>query len=81
MSEDAEHKCHCAHVVVIQTKVAIVQWILGFCIVGVFTALISMAAQFASRRLNWEAPPTGSSERLFLDRVSKPEAPPRSDDR
>lgn len=81
MSDDGDHSCHCAHVVVIQTKVATVQWLMGICIVAVVGALVATLGSFIARRVTWDAPPSSSSERLFLDRVSKPDPPSQSDDR
>lgn len=80
MSDDGEHKCHCAHVVVIQTKVSLVEKLLAIAIVGVFGVGGTLAAQFISNRLSWSAPPN-SGERLFLDRVSKPDPPSKDHER
>lgn len=73
MSDDGEHKCHCGHVVVLQTKISMVQWFAGIAIVGVLGVAGTLAGQFISNRLSWSAPPTTAGERLFLDRVNKPD--------
>jgi hypothetical protein len=71
-----EHKCHCPHVVVVMTKLSIVEKLLAIAIVGVIGVGGTLAGQFISNRLSWRPPPESASERLFLDRVSKPDVQP-----
>lgn len=75
MSDDAEHKCHCAHVVILRTQVSTVQWAVGIVAIAAIGTIMTLAGSFISRRLSWEAPAASASERLFLDRVSKPDPP------
>ena len=58
------------------TKLSIVEKLLTIAIVGVLGVGGTLAGQFISNRLSWKAPPANDGERLFLDRISKPEAPP-----
>lgn len=78
MGDADEHKCHCGHVVVLQTKISMVQWFCGIAIVGVLGVAGTLAGQFISNRLSWNAPSVTTGERLFLDRVSRPDAPSES---
>lgn len=71
---DEEHKCHCAHFVVIQTQFKAVSWVLGALIVAVLAVAGTLVAEFISHRMSWSEP-SRDGERLFLDRVSKPDPP------
>lgn len=74
MSEDT--KCdHCHHLVIVMTKVSLVEKLLAIALVGTFGLLATLMGQFMSNRLHWSAPPASASERMFLDRVNKPDAP------
>ena len=73
MGEDTEHRCHCAHVVILQTKVGIVQWMLGVLGVALVGTMLTLAGQFIARRITYTDPQTNASERLFLDRINAPE--------
>jgi hypothetical protein len=70
---DNDHTCHCAHVVILQTKVGIVQWMLGVLGVALVGTILTLAGQFITRRLTYADPPMSASERLFLDRINAPE--------
>lgn len=67
MSDD--HSCHCAHVVVIQTKITLVQWLMGIIAAGVVGLLISKVGDLVSLRIKNDLPPIHSGERLYQDRV------------
>lgn len=68
MSED-EHKCHCSHVIVIQTKLTIAQWFIGVFGTAVIVLVISQIGQLVNLRIRTDPPPSSASEKLFLDRV------------
>lgn len=70
MSED-EHKCHCGHVVVIQTKLSIAQWFIGFALLAAVGGLMSSVGNLFSLRIKSEAVGR-SGERLAPDRVDEP---------
>ena len=70
MSHD-EDKCHCSHVVVIQTKVTLAQWFLGIIAAAAIAALIASVGSLFSLHIKSE--PVGrSGERLAPDRVDEP---------
>lgn len=67
---DEKHDCHCAHVIVIQTKITIAQWLLGVLGVAIIGLIIGQVGQLVSLRVRGESVQPSSSERMFLDRVS-----------
>lgn len=69
MSDDTEHKCHCSHVVVIQTKVTIAQWLIGIAGAAAIGALITSVGNLFSLHIRTDPPPASSAERTFPDRV------------
>lgn len=66
---DEIHACHCAHVVVIQTKVTIAQWFIAALLVAVLGVGGTMVGQLFHLRISSDPPPPNASEKLFLDRV------------
>jgi len=79
MKRTDEHPtCHCGHFIVVETKISFVEKALAIVAVGLVGLGATLAGQFISHRISWEAPPSSASERLFMDRVSQPEAPTRS---
>jgi hypothetical protein len=68
-----EHSCHCAHVTIVMTKITLVEKVMAILAAGVIGVMGVLVGQFISRRVSWEAPPASASERMFLDRVNKPD--------
>lgn len=67
-----EHECHCAHVVVIQTKITIAQWVLGVFGAALIGLLISQVGSLISLRV--KSDPIGRpGERLGSDRIPEPQ--------
>lgn len=71
MSDDT-HECHCAHVVVIQTKLTIAQWLLGVLGAAFVGLLISQVGSLISLRVRAEPVPR-SGDRLGSDRIPEPQ--------
>lgn len=70
MSDD-EHKCHCNHVVVIQTKLGIAQAFIGIATTAAIIGLLASVGNLFSLRIKSDAVGR-SGERLAPDRVDEP---------
>lgn len=69
---DENHECHCAHVVVIQTKLTVAQWFIGVLAVAFVSLLVSQVGSLISLRVRAE-PVARSGDRLGADRVPEPQ--------
>lgn len=70
MGDTGEHeKCHCSHVVVIQTKVTMAQWLIAIVAAGVIGLFISRVGELIQIRVSTAPQSFNKSERLFEDRV------------
>jgi hypothetical protein len=70
MSDEAP-KCHCSHVVVIETKMTIVAWFIAVLFAGVISVMISKVTDLVSLRIKSD-PIWRSGERLGSDRIPEP---------
>lgn len=68
---DDDHKCHCGHVVVIQTKLGIAQWLIGIVAAAAIAGLLASVGNLFSLRIKSDAVGR-SGERLAPDRVDEP---------
>lgn len=68
---DAEHKCHCSHVVVVVHDLKRAERLVWILIVAVVAALVHMAAGAMGSHVREAPPPSSSSERLFEDRATR----------
>lgn len=71
-TDDDEHRCHCAHVTIIQTKVSAVQWFLGILLVAVVALVVNKIGDLFSLRVAAAPAVSTPNDRIFLDRVEKP---------
>ncbi len=72
MSDEEHSKCHCSHVVVIQTKLTVAQWFIGVLAVALVSLLISQVGSLVSLRVRSDAIGR-SGERLGSDRIPEPQ--------